>query len=434
MSARYWLYDWLDEKRVSSLARAARLLSDSREFDSLREFAHAALTTRAEASTNSQRQVSLLAGRGVDLSGHLDCYASQCRKLQVDRLLKRVWHYFDKVVVADAIGHEVAFHTTSKPDDLRKWILSHIEVLLYLREVGADSLVEFSLKPIPCELHWRKHAVGAGLQSLLNAADDQIEVLARDARIERGTSENEYVFVHPHFEHTQWVELRRSEVKGKSRLNARKLVATAVVRRFVAHLTSDIMAARKIEMPLGSTIRLYRQLMTYPEVRSDPKISGRVEESTIFELDLPFLEGIPIRTLIRVREDERECFERFRNRLRFAVSELAGQSFDSGPSGRARRIQNDLIEPELRTIRDKLKAAERVLVKKTAVGISMGTLATTCGLLAGAAPALAVGAGVAILAGSAVNSASQNIEDRKQAELSDMYFLWKAARHKHGKI
>jgi hypothetical protein len=54
-------------------------------------------------------------------------------------------HYFDRIIVEDSVAHELTVHwKEANHAEREKWILSHIDVLLYLREVGAEELVEFA--------------------------------------------------------------------------------------------------------------------------------------------------------------------------------------------------------------------------------------------------------------------------------------------------
>jgi hypothetical protein len=151
----YWLFRWLDEHSVSDIQSAVSLLSNSKAVEDLREKAAAA---QEALHTPIQGDVSILAGRGLDLSGQLDCNGASCRRRQVDELFRPVWHYFDDIVVADGVAHEVSMHWDAAPEARNEWILSHIGVLLYLREIGAESLVVFREKPSACEKHWQKHA------------------------------------------------------------------------------------------------------------------------------------------------------------------------------------------------------------------------------------------------------------------------------------
>jgi len=70
-------------------------------------------------------------------------------------------------------------HPKRYPDE----VTQTVEVLLYLREIGADLLVGFVEKDRhDCELPWRRHAEEAGLQRVLVAADALVTQIAREGR------------------------------------------------------------------------------------------------------------------------------------------------------------------------------------------------------------------------------------------------------------
>lgn len=422
MNNSYWMYDWLDNYAVRTTDQAARILSIPSAVDDLRQMA---VNAAQDSSQPASEQTSIVAGRGIDLSGHLDCDAYSSRQRQIDQLFRKAWHYFDRIIVADAVSHEVSAHWESVPKRT-EWVLSHIAVLLALRDAGAQDLIEFREKPLPCELHWRKHAEDAGLQKVLTAADSFIPILARESKIDLEVDAAEslsFSLTHLNIEHTVWGDLSFQEHSGKTTAQIREAVAEAVVRRYVAHLTSDIIAARDATLPLGTTIWLHGELMR----SSSGKISA---EEVAFNLELPILEGMPIGTLMKIRRDEHESFQRFRGALRLAVKE-SGQIHEStGAFELSNQIRLDIIEPELRHIRDRLAAAERTLSRKTAVGIFLGALVTTCGILAGVPDSASVAAGVAAMAATEATAASKYLEEQSDTSLSNMYFLWKAVEHK----
>src|SRR5882724_5504830 len=175
MNNSYWMFDWLDAYAVKTTDQAAQALSIPSAADDLRQMA---LNAAQGSNRLAPDRASIVAGRGIDLSGHLDCNAYTCRQRQIDQLFRKAWYYFDRIVVADAVSHEVSAHWDETLEKRKDWLLSHIAVLLDLRETGAQDLVEFREKPVPCEQHWRKHAEDAGQQSVLTAADNLVPTLA----------------------------------------------------------------------------------------------------------------------------------------------------------------------------------------------------------------------------------------------------------------
>src|SRR5271169_3499911 len=94
-----WLYDWMDANGVRSTSQAIRLLAQPKARELLSTLAtEADGTPRGLAASDG---ISLVAARGLDLSGELDCEHLECLQREVETLFRRVWHYFDYIVVAE---------------------------------------------------------------------------------------------------------------------------------------------------------------------------------------------------------------------------------------------------------------------------------------------------------------------------------------------
>ena len=419
---RFWVYDWLDTHGVDSVSKAKKVLASRSIVDKIPDFAEGARSRKSSARDD----FSIVAGRGLDLSGHLDCNSSACRLRQVDDLFRHAWHYFDHIVVADAMSHEISTHWDAPLAARKTWLLSHIEVLLHLRRIGAEHLVIFREKPPPCELHWEKHATEVGLERILSGRDRLLDKMLRDARVEIKEGVNgslDFVFVHPKFEHTVWGSIEFVELPDRSETTVRKAVATAVLRRYTAHLSSDVATSKKTDLPLGSTIWLHGNLLRQPTTRVSV-------DDVAFAINLPVLNGVPLKTLLKIRSDERDAFVRFRHGLRQAITERLKAATKTQADKLASEVRRDVIDPALENIRQRLASAERMLAKKTAVGVTLGGLMTICGLLSGIGAPLATAAGVGTLINIAGAAGVKDIEERRDVSLSDMYFLWKALQHK----
>ncbi len=238
----------MDAHGVKTMKRARAAFSDKVALNHLHELA--AQQTRGPRDD----QVELVAGRGIDLSGHLDCNASECRKRQVDNLLRHAWHYFDRILVADGLSHEASHHWNPRSAKLKERLAGHIEVLLYLRSIGAEDLVVFHEKPLACQVHLARHAAEAGLPIDLDSDQTLLGELAdaADVSLQRKQNKVHYAFTHPQFEHTVWDEIEENGRGSLSGRDLRRAVAKAVVQRYVAHLSSDVAIAHQATAPLGS--------------------------------------------------------------------------------------------------------------------------------------------------------------------------------------
>jgi hypothetical protein len=410
----FWFYEWLDERGISSLEEAERRLRDPKELSLLHE--RAAREPYETSPIPPSDKVSLLAGRGVDLSGDLDCLAWSCRRRQVDTLLSRAWHYFDRVVVVGPSAHRIASDLEEDAQRAAPRVLDDIQLLLYLREVGADQLLAFRQKPPPCEVHVPQHAQEAGLALALGRLEELASRLAPEAAISTDAHDDHvhYSFAHPRFEHTVW------GAAWPESSDVRHAVTQAVLRRYMSHLTSDIRASRSLALPLASTVQIHGDLLGLtPDAPSVAEV--------MFNLRLPVIDGMHIQTLLSLRDTQGEYFEQFRVALRTAASERL-KAGTNGATAVADAIQEEIIQPALVDIDVRLRAAADTLRRKTRLTTSLSAVLTACGVYFG--EPLVATAGLAA-AGASVQAVMKNLDDFHDVQLADMFFLWEAARHNH---
>src|SRR5438094_365252 len=128
---RHWLAGWVEEQQIRTLAQAKRAITDEQALLQLREKAE--LAERHLRSPLTGAGTTVLASRALDLSGVLDCMHSKCRRRRVDELFKRVWHYFDTVIIADESFHAIVGHWDHQCDFLDQRLLSDIDLIMYLK-------------------------------------------------------------------------------------------------------------------------------------------------------------------------------------------------------------------------------------------------------------------------------------------------------------
>lgn len=414
---KYWLRDWLDDTGANSLARATKALSDRKALSRLQEIVSGVPYTTEPIENGN---LGIVAGRGIDLSNALECSHWDCKRKQIDNLFSRVWHYFDSIVVVAAPASRLQSVSDFTDPKVRRFLLDHIQLLLYLRKLGVDDLLRFRQKPPPCEVHVRDHLVEARLPVPEDYILGLATQLAVEAEIKTSLEGREdgvlgFTFNHKLFEHTVWGHLHDGEVEtsdGQTSI----AVAKVVVRRYLSHLTSDVRTSQSIATPLGCVQRFQTLILGRPR-------GPATSQNVAFELKLPVLQGVSVAELLRLRATEKDSFLRFRRALRKAVDERTRAANASSPDRIAAEIQADLIEPSLHEIRQRLRAAEGVLKKKATVTLGMGVLATACGILTGSPLITTTGVATAM---SALAAENKFIEERRDIELSDMYFLWKA--------
>jgi hypothetical protein len=433
MEETYWLYTWLDSHGIRNAQQAGLALRRRKVVDDLREQAFAA--TREQGQEISKDSYSLMAARGLDLSGELCCPSPSCRRVQVDQLFSHAWHYFDRIVIADSVADEVLSNWAYVNGERFEWLIGHIDIALYLRQLGAENLITFRRKGFAGAVpEYTEHTAAADpllLSARTSGVQELTELLSLEGEFTRVFDPDQLSSFPPddavfRFDHAD--EKRRTfasyaleDVARASTEALKRGVTSRIALEYFAHLVADLKASVSLGMPIGATLPLYHRMLGRSPTPSPADVA--------FALELPVLTGVSIEALLRIRADEQDSFYQFRDSLHLAIKERL-RTLPSHTAGQiADEIRMDVIDPELRNIRSKLSSANRILARKTTLGIGLGTLSTICGLIAGAAPAAATAAGVAALSAAAMTGGFKQIEQNEDVRLSDMYFLWKAMTH-----
>lgn len=416
---RFWLYDWIDTFEVKDVNQAQSLLEDPGLRKDLRK--RAAQVTFSTEEIPANDAPTIVAGRAIDLSGELDCFAWECMKKQVDRLFSHVWHYFDRIVIVGPSAHAFSssWNQDTEPQKIER-LLTYIRLLLYIRDIGAEDLLVFRQKRPACEVHLEDHLKEVGMEPTLMLADKLIEPIASKAEISTRVHNDhlDYMFTHPEFEHSVWGAIKKSEAQSEAKL--RHAVTESVFRRYLANLASDVWTAQTLSSPLGSTVNFHGQLLSAFK-------AGLEDAEVAFNLELPILKGISPENLLKIRRDEHLHFEKFRQSLRLAIRERLENASGEKADEIADEIRRDVINPSLSDIELRLKAAKKAVAKKAGLGLTLGALVTTCGLLT--LNPVIMGIGITTAVGGAVPAGHKFIEETRDIELSDMYFLWQAQKH-----
>jgi hypothetical protein len=418
-----WLLQWLDSYLIKSPAQAKRVLQQDGALETLREAAAEAPHTLP--SIDNADRYSIVAGANLDLSGRGSCIHPECLKKEVDRLLSTMWYYFDRIVVVGPPASSILRDSKRDPRSTLDTVLGYIEVLLYLRNIGAEPLLVFVDKPDAfCEEHFAEHfaplVANLGFKSTKRYKTYINQLISRfeaEASIEVHTDKGYHMIVvdYPEYLDQPSGWLIRDGGNSAIKLDKREAAARFVHNQLTL-VVADLATTVAMELPLGTAWKFHDRIL-----RSTPR---DIEVADVaLELELPVLHGVDLETLLKIRTDERDSFLAFRNSLKSAIRERLDASGTTDAKTVAQEIQADLIEPSLNEIDRKLKAARNVLAKKAVVGLGVGTLTTTCGLLT--TNPLMVTTGIAA-AMSSVPATQKYIEERRDIGLSDMYFLWRA--------
>lgn len=415
---RYWLFDWLNEFGITTRRRAEDVLGDRVHLADLRLRAQQAVGLRPGKALVEN---AILAGRGLDFSvSGVACPNLECRKKQVDELFARVWHYFDRIVASDQYTDELADPAFDCGNaGWRELFIGFLELLMYFRQIGADGIIDFQPKPAVPVGTYAEAARECHLRAVLDGELDVVKAIESgcDFKVKTGRSATSVWLHNPQIGITS-----RYTLRGKvGRRRAVHQIAHHYVRIEIAALAADVLASRTAGLPLGS--------IAPPQTLLTSRLGFQAHTQVALALNLPVLRNIPAPELIRLRQDNLDSFCRFRRALRLAIEERISASQSDNASAVAAQVQQDLIIPGIEDIRSRLAVAEKALSKKSAVGITLGTLSTVCGMLAGAPAWAAFGAGAAAVTTLVGNAALKYIGERTATELHDMFFLWKASDH-----
>jgi hypothetical protein len=421
--SEYWAYTWLDSSQIRTIDELKRSLASPDTIDDLKQAAELVVESWRTTSVGP-RPLSLIAGAGIDLSGRLDCDASDCRRAQVDRLFRRAWHYFHTIVARDAIAEDLIVHKNCPDEEIRERLLPHFETILIVRELGADALVEFLPRVPACFEHWRQHASEAGIEDVAEKETEIVDQLSHETSISLRREGDRVLCTmnNPDFSHTQWKDFLAKEIRGKTEEQIKREAIRSVVRKFLVHLTADINAARKYGGAFGSTIPMFHKLLANRSENAS---------SVAFEIELPALDGLSTSQLIEVRLKYQDTFARFRKRIRSFLEGCVRQGITERAEIQA-KLKADIIHGEVEELKLDLEKAEKSFKRKSIYALSLGSLVATIGVTTGIiTPPTAYGLAAAITAASLSPGVSKYVDDIVKIKSDDMYFLLQAEAHQH---
>lgn len=417
----YWLYKWIDDNRITRAAHARQVLSDSRLKYSLRAYAENAEPLPPVASGNLDGP--LLAGEGLDPAGPTSCYHPACADARIRGIALRVALYFDSVVLDDPFILPVLHNWEMFRHEVKEGRFeAFIELLLHFRAIGAEPFLSFTPKP---------HLTNTKLQELtetlgLGSSNEELNALfhhvSQECQVKlEETKAHGYTLVtvdHPDIA-TRMAWQYVSPSGGLSTETIRISTIQQFIITMLGYLSADIAASRSTGATLGMTSTIHQRVLSNPPIQNSADVA--------FQLNLPVLDGVPANEFLAIRGEHEDEFRRFKTSVRRAMKQRLNADGDNTKI--AAEIQEDIIEPEIQRISTRLAAAESVLRKKTAVGVGVGAITTTCGLVLGLG-ATAVAAGIASMLGITASAAVNNIDKIADVKQSDVYYLWRLAKNR----
>lgn len=415
---KYWVYRWLDEFDIKATDQVKKTLRDPRTYGRLVELVNDEVDNYEDELEPIEISDGILAGRKIDLSGLVQCPHLDCVRERIEDTFPRMWHYFDKIVLE---GFNIYNFLDAIEDNDLDYLTTRIEqeaqVLLYLRKSGAEPFVVFVTKPRFCECHFSSQAKELGINSYFEKEDRKQAVtwMIENARFDISKVGDSYRVA------VDGPDLPEPYVRyhvGLSRKPSKRNIAKQLIMLYSSALVADVSAAHDLRLPLAETVGASWLVATPP--------SAKVSETDVaLSLDLPVLNEISMRDFLKLREDERPYFEKFRTALKRAIRQELSSAETAAPAQVARSVVEDIVKPGLNDIECRIRSGRRALVKKTSLNVSVGATTVSIGMLDKMPLIIPVGA--AAIAAS-LSFASKYIDKRSALEISDYYFLWQASR------
>jgi hypothetical protein len=199
-----------------------------------------------------------------------------------------------------------------------------------------------------------------------------------------------------------------------------ELVARAAFGKSCTGLISDVSASRALGLPL----------LEAAENSWEPtSLNGDLPNDRIVALNirLPVLTRVPIKEVLKYRDENLDSFELFRSALRDAIRHQIELCGSDSPEAIADAVVAEHVRPELAKMEVRLSGIRKTLARKVSQNVAVASAPVTVGAIESTPLMIAVSAitGTA-LAASIAQIINKHADDKREAQESPWYFLWKA--------
>lgn len=419
-----WLMSLIDQEGIGSRQALERFLASPDRRKQLREVM--GKVPFSAPPPDPDAVAPLAAGAGIDLGSMGACTAPECLIRDADMLVRRTWHYFDRIYIVGPSAHYLAGLFDEDPDRAVNQVFNYSELLFHLRNIGAEAYLSFGEKPPACMQHLSAHAKEAGMGELLDPNPFVVKFSSEAKCVVNFTGKENacgrehwaYTINHPSLEHTHWGTVHASKSTRESEVL--RLAFQDAYTYFLAHLVSDTRFARYTKASLGVTASVHDDLQDgrFHAVPSPTDVA--------FQIPLPFVDEADPKELLRFRAAEWESYDTFHDALRRAIDERLRihEDHPGDNTDIAIEIANDLIDPALAKLFHKLSLSQRLLAKTASISAGIAAITTTVGVLSSTPLAIGplVGAAVGVI------DYKRYLADQNALQAEDMYFLWRFIR------
>lgn len=294
--------------------------------------------------------------------------------------------------------------------------------MLFLRSVGADKYLQFQEKPHLCPTCVQMPAREIGIS--LDAADPSAIPFIRELETghfhERVNQDGarEAVFIHPLLTASPSYPLEGPDFVTAPSVEQ---AAAEVYKRLASESVCDITAAEELRAPLAAPVDRIVGDSRKPE-------NIRMEDEVALQLSLPVFEGLPLGDLLKLRSEHSAEFECFRLAVVQAMREVAQRaSEERDPAEIAMHVRREFLEPAVASIDRSLQASRRLFRGKALGSVAVGAVGVGIGALH-ALPWMAGAVLPMLSAKPAWDSYDGYRDEKRDLELNDMYFLWRAKK------
>ncbi|TDC32888.1 hypothetical protein [Micromonospora sp. KC213] len=376
---------------------------------------------------------TVVAGTGIELGQPGICGTLRCRKPTLDSDLGSLLHYFDYVVMQGPDPRSYRRYAEQLADRqrypmTRLTVARDVACLQYLRQSEITKHVVFANKPgCFCDRHFKEHADALGLTEFTEPSmiADMAQRLTRKGlvSVEKVDPGAWYGYItRPVFLGS--IGKRYEQEKPPSQAT----VANDIIKRDLMSMVFDGAAARMMGLPMASLAvpGYFETVPGYFETERGGEGPRTIEEVAA-HLTLPILSNLKTAEVVRLRERHSADFEAFRSALREAISTTMERMPDVSPQRIAETAWQEQLKPALADLERRISVNRRSLALGSGTMLTIGSV-TTAVASAVTAPWAAALLGAAVASTLPVAQISEYLKERKQINMSSMYFLWRAQK------
>lgn len=426
------LFEKFDELGLTDPVRTASFCFES-GFDSIQNDLDAVRMSSPYVFQPLESPFSFLSSTSLSGEGN-PCFDQGCRIGRARGLTRFASLYSDVVLIKDPFDR--IFHSEDNPG-LRLDLFNTLAVLNELGPAIRAGLIAFSPTNIPLSDEGRalyKKFESQVMGDVQGAADLVLEAVTRSIETAvKSTDSYNYLSLTgvdayiPH-EDLDIVPMAGHVEWKKNHLLSEAESKAAVKKWIVDPTVSDLVYSRIINWLLKPTYLTDRPVDF--QVLERLGNSGAIAPQQVIPKvnhALPFIDGLDTDTIIRLRQEEGEAFQVYRESVKGLVSnhDLTQQQFQES--------FRDLVQPELNRIDKAVRSANRLSSSTVRSSLLYGTGLVTIGLSVGSinpeAGAIATALGGVKLGAELFERIGSRVFEPATAFDSDFYFLWKAREH-----